>query len=353
MLQFTNTAGTGGLFESFEVNREPFWPRVKWLLAGSIVWHLVSIFVIVMVPQVRDTLAIATIFSDSSIVDRPYDKTEIENLGEITELTTEKFHYPEGYFQMDQMPFPSPTPTPPFVASAPFTPIPVPPAQLDPIVAPTPVSTASPLVVSKASPTPSPSAEDEELRKKAEAELDKMAAENGVKRPKEINTRPFTDLLKAAKKLRDEKKLNLDGVIELTVEADRTPEGKLTNATVTDKRGDKTLERVALEFIAALSDSGVLDFLEGTTHLKVTVRLDNDNVEVVAATEVDSADRARQLERTFGGMIVLGRIVKRGKDEEVYYNHTQVSSKEKEVSVKFAMPRAEMGAMLSKYAAEK
>ena len=180
-----------------------------------------------------------------------------------------------------------------------------------------------------------------------------MAAENGVKRPKEINTRPFKDLLNAAKKLRDDKKLNLDGVIELTVEADRTPDGKLTNATVSDKRGDKTLERVALEFIAALSDSGVLDFLEGTTHLKVTVRLDNENVEVVAATEVDSEDRARQLERTFGGMIVLGRIVKRGKDEEVYYNHTQVSSKEKEVSVKFAMPRAEMGAMLSKHAAEK
>jgi hypothetical protein len=160
-------------------------------------------------------------------------------------------------------------------------------------------------------------------------------------------------LLKAAKKLRDEKKLNLDGVIELTVEADRTPEGKLTNAKVSDKRGDKTLERVALEFIAALSDSGALDFLEGTTHLRVTVRLDKDNVEVVAATEVDSADRARQLELGYSGMIVLGRIVKRGKDEEVYYNHTQVSSKDKEVSVTFKMPRAEMGAMLSKYAGEK
>jgi hypothetical protein len=352
MLEFSNTAG---LFESFEVNREPFWPRVKWLLVGSIVWHLFAITMIVMVPQVRDTLAIATIFSDSSIVDRPYDKTEIENLGEITELTTEKFHYPEGYFQManGEMPFPSPTPTPPMMASVPFTPAPVPASQLDPLAVPSPSATASPLVASNASPTPSPNAEDEELRKKAEAELDKMAAENGVKRPKEINTRPFKDLLNAAKKLRDEKKLNLDGVIELTVEADRTPEGKLTNATVSDKRGDKTLERVALEFIAALSDSGVLDFLEGTTHLKVTVKLDNNNVEVVAATEVDSEDRARQLERTFGGMIVLGRIVKRGKDEEVYYNHTQVSSKEKEVSVKFLMPRAEMGAMLSKYAAEK
>ena len=350
MLEFSSTAG---LFESFEVNREPFWPRVKWLLVGSIVWHLFAIVLIVMVPQVRDTLAIATIFSDSSIVDRPYDKTEIENLGEITELTTEKFHYPEGYFQMDQMPFPSPTPTPPLMPSAPFTPVPVPQSRLDPVATPSPSATASPLVASDATPAPSPNAEDEELRKKAEAELDRMAAENGVKRPKEINTRPFKDLLNAAKKLRDEKKLNLDGVIELTVEADRTPEGKLTNATVSDKRGDKTLEHVALEFIAALSDSGVLDFLEGTTHLKVTVKLDGNNVEVVAATEVDSADRARQLERTFGGMIVLGRIVKRGKDEEVYYNHTQVTSKEKEVSVKFAMPRAEMGAMLSKYAGEK
>lgn len=350
MLQFSSTAG---LFESFEVNREPFWPRVKWLLVGSIVWHLFAVLVIVMVPQVRDTLAIATIFSDSSIVDRPYTKTEIENLGEITELTTEKFFYPEGYFQMDQMPFESPTPTPPMMASTGFTPVPVSPTQLDPFVVPSPSATASPLVASNATPTPSPNAEDEELRKKAEAELDRMAAENGVKRPKEINTRPFKDLLNAAKKLRDEKKLNLDGVIELTVEADLTPEGKLINVQVTGAKGDKSLEDTALGFISALSDSGVLNFLEGMKHLRVTLKLDQSNVEVVAASEVDSEDRARQLERTFGGMIVLGRIVKRGKDEEVYYNHTQVSSKEKEVSVKFAMPRAEMGALLSKYAAEK
>ena len=353
MFQFTNTAGTAGLFESFEVNREPFWPRVKWLLVGSIVWHLVMILVIVMVPQVRDTLAIATIFSDSSIVDRPYDKTEIENLGEITELTTEKFHYPEGYFQMDQMPFPSPTPTPPMTASAPFTPGPFTPTQLDPVVVPSPSSTAAPLVASNATPTPSPDAEQEAARKKAEEELDKVAAENNVKRPKEINTRPFTDLLKAAKKRRDEKKLNLDGVIELTVEADGPADGKLMNAKVTDKRGDKVLELTALEFIAALSDSGVLVFLEDAKHLRVSVKLDQTTVEVVAATEVDSEERARQLEKTYGLMIVLGRFAKQGKDEEVYYNHTQVSSKEKEVSVKFAMPRAERGAMLSKYAAEK
>jgi len=349
MLEFSNTAG---LFESFEVNREPFWPRVRWLLVGSIVWHLVAIAVIVMVPQVRNTLAIATIFSDSSFVDRPYDKTEIENLGEITEITTEQFRYPDGYFQVanGEMPFPMPTPTPNLVVSAPFTPVPVP---LDPVPAPSPSPTASPLVASNATPTPSPNAEQDAARKKAEEELDKVAAENGVKRPNEINTRPFKDLLIAAKKRRDEKQLNLDGVIELTVEADRSPDGKLMNAKVTDKRGDKVLETTALEFIAALSDSGVLIFLEDAKHLRVSVKLDQTTVEIVAATEVDSEERARQLERTYGLMIVLGRLAKQGKDEEVYYNHTQVSSKEKEVSVKFAMPRAEMGALLSKYAAEK
>jgi hypothetical protein len=52
-------------------------------------------------------------------------------------------------------------------------------------------------------------------------------------------------------------------------------------------------------------------------------------------------------------MIVLGRVIKHGKDEETYYNHTQVSSNQKEVTVKFLMPRAEMGAMLSKYSSEK
>src|SRR5688500_18415519 len=273
MLEFSNTAG---LFEGFEVNREPFWPRVRWLLAGSIVWHLFAIFVIVMVPQVRDTLAIATIFSDSSIVDRPYDKTEIENLGEITEITTEQFRYPDGYFMVanGEMPLPMPTPTPPMMASVPFTPVPVSPTQLDPGAVPSPSATASPLVASNASPTPSPNAEQEAARKKAEEELDKVAAENSVKRPNEINTRPFTDLLKAAKKRRDEKQLNLDGVIELTVEADRAPDGKLINAKVTDKRGDKVLEITALEVIAALSDSGGLVVLGDAKHLRGSVTLD-------------------------------------------------------------------------------
>lgn len=340
------------MFENFEVNAQPFWPKVSKLLGGSIVLHLILVACVVFIPPVRDALSLAVMFSGGSFVDRPYTKTQIENEGDLTEIASVKFQYPEGYFAMDQMPLPSPSPTP-LMVSQPFTPT----FPSDQVVVPTPNPspgmTSTPLVAANTTPTPTPDAEQEAARKKAEAELDKMAAENNVRRPKEINTRPFKDLLVEAKKKKDRGEIKLDGQIELTVEADRTPEGKLTNAKVTDKRGDKALEAIALDFVAALSDSGVLDFLEGTKHLRVTVKLDQNNVEVVAATEVESAERARQLERTFGGMIVLGRIVKNGKDEEVYYNHTQVSSNEKEVSVKFAMPRAEMGALLSKYTAEK
>jgi hypothetical protein len=349
MFQFGDT---GGLFENFEVNGDPFWPKVSRLLAGSIVLHLIIVACVIFIPPVRNALSIAMLFSGAGFVDRPYTKTEIE-AGDITEITAEKFHYPEGYFAMDQAPFPTPTPTPVFAVVQPFNPAPVPPSQLDPSTSPTPLATPSVAVAANATPTPTPNAEEEAARRAAEAELDKMAAESGVKRPKEINTRPFTDLLKAAKLKKDRKELNLDGQIELTVEADLAPDGKLVNARVTSGRGDKTLETTALDFVAALSDSGVLDFLQGLKHLRVVVKLDQNNVEVVAASEVESPDRARELEKTFAYMIALGRIIKRGKDEEVYYNHTQVSSLEKEVNVKFTMPRDEMGAMLSKHTAEK
>ena len=343
---------TGGLFDNFEVNREPFWPKVAYLVAVSAAWHALVITCIAIIPPVRDALNIAVLFSGAGFVDRPYDKTEILNEGDIVDLATEKFRYPDGYFAMDQLGIPNPTPTP--RAPAVFTPQPVSPAQMlspSPTVTPLPISSPSPVITANASPSPL-SAEDEKAKQKIEDELNKLAADNGVKRPREINTRPFKDLLADAKKKKDQKELDLSGQIELTVEADRGEDGKLHNAKVSDKRGDKKLEAVALDFVAALSDSNVLDFLEGTSHLKLIAKLDDKNVEIVVMTEVESEARARQMERAYNGMIVLGRIVKRGQDEETYYNHTEVNSHEKEVSVKFSISRDQMGQMLSKYTTE-
>ena len=66
-----------------------------------------------------------------------------------------------------------------------------------------------------------------------------------------------------------------------------------------------------------------------------------------------SFPRARQMERGYSLLIVGGRIAKRGQDEEVYYNHTEVTSHDKEVSVKLAMPRSELSPLLLKYSAAK
>jgi hypothetical protein len=112
---------------------------------------------------------------------------------------------------------------------------------VNPSPTPAPVASPSPVITANLTPTPTPSAEDQKTIAKAEAELDRTAAENGVKRPKEINTRPFKDLLVDAKKKKDRGELKLDGQIELSVEADLDSDGKLKNAKVKDPRGDKEL----------------------------------------------------------------------------------------------------------------
>ena len=124
MLDFTET---DGLFEKFEVNREPFWPQIARLLVGSVALHLVLTACVIFIPPVRDALSMAAMFSGAGFGrSSAYNKTQIENEGDITEITLEKFHYPEGYFAMDAQAMPSPE----FPQPAPFTPTSFLPSQL-------------------------------------------------------------------------------------------------------------------------------------------------------------------------------------------------------------------------------
>src|SRR5712691_2830142 len=89
-----------GLFDHFEVNREPFWPAISRLLGGSIALHVVLVAGVIFIPPVRDALSVALLLKGAGFVDRPYTKTQIAN-DDIIELTTERFRYPDGYFAMD------------------------------------------------------------------------------------------------------------------------------------------------------------------------------------------------------------------------------------------------------------
>ena len=63
---------TDGLFEHFEVNREPFWPVISRLLGGSIILHTVLGACIIFIPAVRDALSVAVMFRGAGFVDREY-----------------------------------------------------------------------------------------------------------------------------------------------------------------------------------------------------------------------------------------------------------------------------------------
>jgi len=355
MFQFSDT---GGLFDNFEVNADPFWPKVSKIIGGSVIFHVVLIVAITLIPPVRDALSIAMIFSGGSLVDRPYNKTHIENEGDITEITNEKFHYPEGYFAMDQTAMPTPTPTPAFAAPPPFVPKPVPAAQLEP--SPSPTATSSPVAVNKATPSPaasaSPQTEDQKAAEKAQDDLDKASRATGIELPKEdeINKRPLKDWVAYASDLSKQNKLDLNQTFEVIIDAELDQDGKLKNPKFTKQAGDLNLTDLGGRLVAALNDSGLLIYLKKLnqdnpgTHVIFTIRQGNDQIAASVESEAASVDSARQLAAGFKVMLAIGARARKGKNEEVYLKSTTVSANEKKITFGLTLPRQTVVDLLKK-----
>ena len=235
------------LFENSEINREPRWQILSKLAAGSLALHAALLASLIYVPAVRDTFNIAALLSDTGFVDKAYTKTEIGDDVQLLEMTP-KFHYPEGYFatetqlQLAQALQANPAPPPFTVDLKPqSTPVPSP----SPETSPSPV--ASPAVSPEASPANTTAEntkpETPKTPEQAEAELNKIAEENGVVRPNEneINTRPLKDWLARADAMRNKGELDLTSAVEITIAAKLSPQCKLTDAVVVQKTGDARL----------------------------------------------------------------------------------------------------------------
>ncbi|HJZ80357.1 MAG TPA: hypothetical protein VKD91_08425 [Pyrinomonadaceae bacterium] len=351
-------ADAGGLFDHFEVNREPFWPRVAWLVAGSGAWHLVLIACIVLIPPVRDAFAITAMFSGAGFVDRPYTHTEIGDDAEIIDFTTEKFHYPEGYFLMDQQGLFPPAVQYPVIP--PFKPVSMSAASSTPTPTPGPSPTPSatpgleiagnsaPGKTAEVKPSPSPNADDK-TAEQAQKQLEEASKKTGIEIPKEgeINKAPFKDLAVHATELRDKKLLDFDKPFEVTIDTSLDKDGKLINPTVTRKSGDDTLIDLGKRLVAAMNDSGVLFYLkkinEDKPGTKVTFTIKQEANEVVAIveSETSSADSANKLSRGFALMLLVGADSRKGHDEEVLLKSTKVSADGDKVVFKLTLPRDE------------
>src|SRR6266850_1557825 len=88
------------LFTNFEVNREPRWPIILWLVEGSFAAHLLILICVLYIPGVRDAFNIAALIGETSFVDKPYEKTEIGDEVQLVELSSKKFRYPDGYWAL-------------------------------------------------------------------------------------------------------------------------------------------------------------------------------------------------------------------------------------------------------------
>ena len=179
----------------------------------------------------------------------------------------------------------------------------------------------------------------------------------------EINTRPLKDWLARADALRNKGELDLNSEIEITIAAKLNPECRLIEANVVQKTGDARLLEVAKEMVGAIGDSGMLSFLRDPKKkvenkpltcdempLQLTIKLNQTEISAKVETEATSPQRASEMASTYNGMLVVGQLnaAVKGKDEEVLYRNTQVTSADKKILVNFSMPRQTASEMLKK-----
>ena len=215
----------------------------------------------------------------------------------------------------------------------------------------TPTPTPAP-EVAQATPTPEALTEEE---KKAEAELDRIAKESGVKRPPRVNPRPFEDLAQEGKKLFDEGKLNLNSAIEVTAAAPLNPDGTLVQPVNLNwvTVSDESTALLAQKLLTALSQSKILAMLEGSKQVNFALKLDQQNVSVRVASELPSDAEASKYATGYGVLLAAARYNKKGTKEGDLYNNLKVDSNGKEFIMTFEMPKDAAGKMITEMLAKK
>lgn len=353
------------LFANFEVNREPSWPIISKLLAGSLALHVLTVACVILVPGVRDAFNLANLITGTKFVDKPYERTEIGDDLQLVELASGKFHYPEGYFALEAQTgvLPQLPPiAPQFIAQA------QPPMTVQPELAPSPspspspvatpasspVTTSSPsqtVAQARLSPSPSPSPTPAQspamTADAAQTELDKIAADNNLVFPKEseINKKAMRDFAIYALDMKNQGKLDLNKPFEIVIEAELDQNGKLKNAKFTKKAGDANLVNLFGRMISALNDSGFLVYLKPVdkdnpgSRVVFTIKQGESEVLATVESEASSVDSARLLAKGFNAALTIGAQSRTGKDEEALLRNTSAEPVGKKIVFNFAMPR--------------
>src|SRR6185369_2351579 len=299
-------------------------------------------------------------------VERDYEATQIGDV-QMVQLS-DKFHYPEGYFALDQqittgqIPGQAPTVDPfaPRIISQASkeskvdpeaSPSPSPEVSASPAASPGASVSPSAAAVAQASPSPSPLTPDE-----AQKELEKTAEQNNITLPEEneINKKPLKDLAAQMNDLKNEGKLDLNKPFEIVIEAELNDQAKLVNARFKKKEGDAILQDLFSRMVTALNDSGLLIFLRPISNdnpgATVTITIKQGAKDVLASveSEASSPTSAATLAKNYNNMLALGAWSRAGKDEGELMKNSTATPDGKKVAVNFSMPRQTVVDMINK-----
>lgn len=338
------------LFDRFAVDHVPRWPLLSRLVALSVVLHGVFFVAITYVPSLRALIRVAGSVSGIELVSEDFDRTLLGQRATIVKLEPhQKLYYPVDYFgappdpAVDPMLITQAAPPPPVVIRPPRQPRQR--AQVIPTPEPTPET-------AEATPTPSP---DEAQRKAADAEIDKVAQQYGVKRPS-VNTKPFEELAQKGKEMYDQGKLNVNSAVDVTATAERNEDGTFKPESVKINwatANDPVTAELAQMLVTALSQSRALGALEGVKNVSMGLKLDQQNIVVRIANEFPSEGAAAKQSEGYALLVALARLNKSGTDEGELYKNLKVAQEGKQLVVTFEMPKEAAGKMIAEMLARK
>jgi hypothetical protein len=171
-----------------------------------------------------------------------------------------------------------------------------------------------------------------------------------------INLKPIRDLLTKTVELNSHGQIDLNSDFEFAVEANRDADCRLSHAMVVKKSGDSRLIELAIDLIAAISDSGLPVYLgdqEQTAEspcadLPLRFNLKNSMNEYMASVEFpdSNSDRAAQLARGYNAVIAARRLTKRGSPDEVLMNSLNATSEDKWITLHFQISSTNLRELL-------
>jgi hypothetical protein len=188
-----------------------------------------------------------------------------------------------------------------------------------------------------------------DARLKAEQEMDRIAKENGIARGPVVNTTRFLGVALTGKELYEQGKLKLDGPLEMTATAELNEDGTFKPGTLkleaTSSDGDTLF--LAREILTALSQSRLFGVIRGAKDVRLSLRLDRENVSVQVANELPSEEEAARYAKGYGFMLAVARDKKKGTDEGEIYNALKFANDGKLFQIFFEMRRDLAGKMLA------